>query len=53
MEAATEMLDEGRLTKKQIAKRCGYSSYSNFSIAFKRTYKISPSDWQNRQAVFA
>ena len=52
MEAATEMLDQGRLSKKQIAKRCGYNSYSNFSIAFKRTYKISPSDWLNREAVF-
>lgn len=51
MEAASEMLDEGRLSKKQIAKRCGYNSYSNFSIAFKRTYKVSPSDWQHRQAV--
>lgn len=52
MEAATEMLEQGRLSKKQIAKRCGYNSYSNFSIAFKRTYKISPSDWLNREAVF-
>ena len=51
MDAASEMLEQGRFSKKQIAKRCGYNSYSNFSIAFKRTHKISPSDWQNRHAV--
>jgi AraC-like DNA-binding protein len=51
MEAASEMLEQGRLSKKQIAKRCGYNSYPNFSIAFKRTYNTSPSDWQNRHAV--
>ena len=48
MNAAADMLEEGRLSKKQIAYRCGYHKPNNFSIAFKKVYKMSPSDWQQR-----
>jgi two-component system response regulator YesN len=48
MNAAADLLEEGRLSKKQIAYRCGYHKPNNFSIAFKKVYKMSPSDFQHR-----
>ena len=50
MNAAADMLEEGRLSKKQIAYRCGYHKPNNFSIAFKKVYKMSPSNWQQKTA---
>jgi len=48
MESAKNMLEEGRLTRKQIAYRCGYRSPNNFSIAFKNYYGISPNEFRNQ-----
>jgi AraC-like DNA-binding protein len=42
MDAAAEMILEGRLTQKQIARKCGYHKDNNFSRAFKRVYKQTP-----------
>jgi AraC-like DNA-binding protein len=42
MEAASGMLDEGRLTIEKIAFKCGYSSSSSFARAFKGVYGITP-----------
>jgi len=42
MEKAKYLLEEGRLTRKQIALRCGYKTPNNFSTAFKKIYNISP-----------
>src|SRR5688572_2769457 len=36
LESAAEMLEEGRLSKKQIACRCGYNNQNNFSKAFRK-----------------
>jgi AraC-like DNA-binding protein len=47
MQAAEEMLQEARLSLKQISGKCGYHSPNNFSRAFKKVYKCSPSEWQN------
>jgi AraC-like DNA-binding protein len=49
MEAAAQMLEEGRLSKKQIAAKCGYHMPNNFSSAFKKVYNMSPSDWQQEK----
>lgn len=46
MEAACELLLEGRLIKKEISLKCGYENANNFSNAFKKKYKMSPSQWQ-------
>lgn len=46
MEAACEMLIEGRFIKKEIASLCGYDRSNNFSSAFKKKFKVSPSEWQ-------
>jgi AraC-like DNA-binding protein len=48
LESAAEMLEEGRLSKKQIACRCGYNNQNNFSKAFRKQYNISPSNWQRQ-----
>ena len=47
MQRAAVMLEEGRLTTKQIACRCGYHNANNFSRAFKKVYRQSPKYWQN------
>lgn len=45
MEAAATLLQEGRLTQKQIASRCGYKKVNNFSRAFKKVYRHSPKSY--------
>lgn len=50
MEAAGQMLEDGRLSKKQIASRCGYSRFNNFCRPFRKVYKMTPGEWQNRVA---
>ena len=46
MEIACARLKEGRLNIKQIASECGYENPNNFSSAFKKLYKVPPSEWQ-------
>jgi AraC-like DNA-binding protein len=48
MEAATFILEEGHFTIQEVASRCGYRSQSSFTRAFKDIYRITPSEWQNR-----
>lgn len=48
MEFSQQLLDEGRLTIKEIAFKCGYSSQNSFAKAFKKLYGQTPTDWQNR-----
>lgn len=48
MEFSKQLLDEGILTKKEIAYKCGYSSQNSYNKAFKKLYKITPTEWQNR-----
>lgn len=50
MEIARDMLEEGRLTRKQIAYKCGYRTPGNFSIAFKNCYGMSPNEFRNQVA---
>lgn len=45
MEAAATLLQEGRLTHKQIASKCGYKNVNNFSRAFKKVFKQSPKSY--------
>src|SRR5688572_16946966 len=48
MEFSQQLLDEGRLTIKEIAFQCGYGSQNSFAKAFKKLYNQTPTDWQNR-----
>ena len=48
MEKARLMLEEGRLSRKQIAYHCGYTSASNFSTAFKKVFGITPMQYKEQ-----
>jgi AraC-like DNA-binding protein len=48
LECSQQLLDEGRLTIKEIAFQCGYSSQNSYAKAFKKLYDQTPTDWQNR-----
>lgn len=43
METARSMLGEGGLSVSEIAERCGYGHLSNFSLAYKAYFGMSPS----------
>jgi AraC-like DNA-binding protein len=45
MMACCELLEEGRLSKKQIAHKCHYRSQSNWVRAFKKSLGVTPSEW--------
>ena len=49
MEAARQLLDEGRLSIAQVAASVGYSDYAYFSNLFHRTCGCSPRDYQKRR----
>jgi len=48
LEYSQQLLDTGRLTIKEIAFKCGYSSQNNYAKAFKKLYGQTPTHWQNR-----
>lgn len=48
MEKAKDLLEEGRLTLKQIAHLLGYSSPANFSTTFKKKFGFSPNEFQGQ-----
>ena len=47
MGSAAVMIEEGRLSRKQIASRCGYHNANNFSRAFKKVFNQSPMYWRS------
>ena len=49
VEAARQLLDEGRLSITQVAAEVGYSDYAYFSNLFHRECGCSPRDYQKRQ----
>ena len=50
MERAGQLLDEGKLSIKQVALRCGYKSQGNLSAAFKEVFGVTPREYQNRKS---
>jgi AraC-like DNA-binding protein len=46
LEASKAMLENG-LSKKEIAFKCFYRSPSSFAAAFKKEFKMTPSEWQS------
>jgi AraC-like DNA-binding protein len=46
LEASKTFLERG-MPKKQVAAKCCYRSQSAFSAAFKKAYKMTPTEWQN------
>jgi AraC-like DNA-binding protein len=49
LEASKIFLEEG-MTKKQVASKCFYRSQSSFAAAFKKEFKMTPSEWQSSYA---
>jgi AraC-like DNA-binding protein len=45
LEASKKFLEAG-LTKKQAAYKCLYSSQSAFAAAFKKEFRMTPTEWQ-------
>lgn len=44
MERAAQLLNDGRLSVTDVARRCGYSDLSAFGRAFRRHWRSSPSE---------
>ncbi|AEW01006.1 hypothetical protein A4D02_13700 [Niastella koreensis] len=45
LEASKKLLDAG-FTKKQVAGQCFYKSQSAYTAAFKKEFKMTPTEWQ-------
>ena len=43
---ATHLLRRGTLGVGEIAKECGFGSFTTFSRAFSRVYGMSPSEYR-------
>ena len=50
LEESKRYLEEG-MTKKQVAAKCFYGSQSSFAAAFKKEFKMTPSEWQSSYAA--
>jgi AraC-like DNA-binding protein len=48
MDRACQWLYEGKITNKEIAERCGFSSEFHFSERFKQIVGMSPRDFRRR-----
>ncbi|HTR29188.1 MAG TPA: AraC family transcriptional regulator [Puia sp.] len=46
---AKQLLEETDDTIDQIASKVGFHTYNGFSIAFKKAFKIAPTEYRNRQ----
>ena len=49
LKKAKQLLEETDDTIDQIASKVGFETYSGFSIAFKKVYKIAPTKYRNIQ----
>lgn len=45
LETSKKFLEDG-LTKKQVSYKCLYRSQSAFAAAFKKEFKMTPTEWQ-------
>ena len=43
--ASTNFLEQG-MTKKQVARKCLYKTQSAFAAAFRKQFKMTPTEWQ-------
>lgn len=49
MEVAANLLKEGRLSYKRIVSRCRYRNANSFSRAFKKVYKLTPTQYLKKK----
>lgn len=50
LEASKKFLEEG-MTKKLVAAKCFYRSQSAFAAAFRKAFKMTPTEWQYMQSI--
>ena len=50
MQKAKEMLSSSNLTVKEVGKSLGYSNLSNFTLAFRKVFKINPGELRKTSA---
>ena len=46
LEASKKFLEAG-MSKKQVAAKCFYRSQSAFAAAFRKQFKMTPTEWQS------
>lgn len=50
--ASKTMLENG-MSKKEVACKCCYKSASSFAAAFKKEFKMTPTEWQSTLPINA
>ena len=51
MEAACQLLKDGRVPIKEVAYQVGYSSAEQFSRTFRACYAVSPREYRRRMLI--
>lgn len=51
MKLASVLLLEGKLSANAVAEQVGYKSYSNFSLAFKKAFDCSPTQYLKKSLL--
>jgi AraC-like DNA-binding protein len=51
LEKAKRLLEDTDDTIDQIASKVGFRTYNGFSTAFKKVYRMAPTDYRNRPVV--
>ena len=51
MEAACQLLKDGRVPVKEVAYQVGYSSAEQFSRTFRACYAVSPREYRRRMLI--
>jgi len=51
LEKAKILLEETDDTIDQIASKVGFDTYNGFSTAFKKAFRIAPTEYRNRQTA--
>lgn len=49
LESSKQLLEDGQLSVKEIAFKCGYHNQNSYTKTFKKLYGITPKKWQQQQ----
>src|SRR5580692_4308086 len=49
LKKAKQLLEETDDTIDQIASKVGFATYNGFSTAFKKAFRVAPTEYRNRQ----
>jgi AraC-like DNA-binding protein len=51
LERAKELLQDTDDTIDQIASKVGFETYNGFSTAFKKAFRVAPTEYRNSQSI--